>query len=60
MDRPAPTTVRFRQSTLDRLDVLAKRANHSRSGLIGLAVDAMLDYEARTGKLLLPKTNHKA
>jgi hypothetical protein len=51
-----PATIRFRQNTIDRLAKVSARSNLSRSALIQLAVENLLDYEARPGKLLLPKS----
>ena len=54
--KPSPVSIRLDEDTLNRVDALAARTNHSRAGLICLSIDAMLDYAERNGKLLLPKS----
>ena len=58
--RETPTTVRLGGLALQRLDALSKRSQLNRGALIRLAVEGLLDYEQRTGKLLIPKNSSAA
>jgi predicted transcriptional regulator len=46
-----PTSIRLSRRTSDRLSAVAETTQHTKTGLIYYAIDALLDYVARTGKL---------
>lgn len=50
-----PTTIRLRPSVIEKIDNLAITGHNTRNGIISLAVDALLDFAERTGKLPLPR-----
>jgi len=52
-----PTSIRLSTTTGKRLTAVAETTQHTKTGLIYYAIDALLDYVARTGKL--PPIRHK-
>ena len=49
-----PTTIRLTPSNVSALDQIGQDTGITRNALIGLAITAMLDFVARTGKLPAP------
>lgn len=55
MSKPKPTTVRLSEDQKAALSNLAEQSHHSTNGLIGLAVDSLIDFVKRNGKLPLAR-----
>lgn len=49
-----PTTIRLNEKQLAGLDEIARASHSTRNGLASLAIDALIDFVRRTGKLPVP------
>jgi predicted DNA-binding protein len=50
-----PTTFRLGDEHVEKLDEIRKKTGMTRNTLVGIAIESLLDFAERTGKLPLPK-----
>lgn len=57
--KPSPTSVRLDENQVSQLERIRAITRLKKNALISLAVDALVDYVERTGKLPLPQVRRK-